>query len=92
MDDEAPPAGPVRTSKYLSRYECARVIGLRILQLQEGEGVLDPLQTAIEEIKERRNPARIRRYLPDGTHEDVAISELKHDRFLLNYQLNTSRE
>lgn len=79
---------PKQTSCFLSKYECSRVIGLRILQLQEGDGVRDPLQTAISEILQAKNPAIIRRYLPDGTYEDVAISTLKHDRYLLRYQLH----
>ena len=79
---------PVRTSPFLSKYECARVIGLRMLQLQEGKGVPDPLQLAIQEILDGKNATIIRRYLPDKTFEDVSVSELRHDRFLLGYQLN----
>ena len=83
---------PRRTSPFLSKYECSRVIGLRLLQLQEGEGTPNPQQLAISEILERRNPTVIRRYLPDKTFEDVAVSSLRHDRFLLHYQLNLDPE
>lgn len=79
---------PSKTSSYLSKYECARVLGLRILQLQEGDGVADPLKTAITELLERRNPTVVRRYLPNGTHEDVSVSALKQDRYMLAHQLN----
>lgn len=79
---------PKRTSPFLSKYECARVIGLRVLQLQAGEGVCNPLHVAISEILRRENPKVIRRYLPDETYEDVAVSTLRHDRFLLRYQLD----
>ena len=79
---------PILTSPYLSKYECARVIGLRVLQLQEEHAVSNPLRTAIQEVLERKNPSIIRRYLPNGTHEDVSISTLHFDRFLLRYQLN----
>lgn len=83
---------PHRTSPFLSKYECSRVIGLRLLQLQEGEGTPHPLQLAISEILDRKNPTVIRRYLPDKTFEDVAVSSLRHDRFLLRYQLNLDPE
>lgn len=82
------PLRPRRTSRFLSKYECSRVIGLRILQLQEREGARDPLRVAITEIMEGKNPSIIRRYLPDKTHEDVSVSELCHDRFLVRYQLS----
>ena len=85
--DGTPPLMPVRTSKYLSRYECARLIGLRLLQLQDGDGVANPWETAMQEIRDRANPGVIRRYLPDGRHEDVAASNLLCDRFMMNYQL-----
>lgn len=88
MNDIETSLVPVRTSPYLSKYECARVLGLRVLQLQEGEGDEDPLRKAILEVRERRNPCILRRYLPDGSHEDVAVASLKHDRYLLSYQLN----
>jgi len=83
---------PRRTSKFLSKYECSRVIGLRMLQLQEGEGTPHPLKLAIREILERTNPMVIRRHLPDKTYEDVSVSTLMHDRFLLRYQLNPDPE
>ena len=79
---------PVRTTCFLTKYECSRVIGLRLLELQEGEGVQNPLRQAIQEILERRNNRIIRRPLPNGTHEYVCVSKLKHDRFLRGYQLN----
>ena len=79
---------PTRTTKYLTRYECARLIGLRILQLQDTEeGVANPWETAMDEIRNRVNPAVIRRHLPNGEYEDVAASQLICDRFLLDYQL-----
>ena len=83
---------PRRTSRFLSKYECSRVIGLRLLQLQDGEGTPNPQQLAIKEILEGKNPTVIRRYLPDKTFEDVAVSSLRHDRFLLRYQLNLDPE
>lgn len=42
----------------------------------ELEGQTDPLQIAMKELKARKIPIIIRRYLPDGSHEDWAIDEL----------------
>jgi DNA-directed RNA polymerase I, II, and III subunit RPABC2 len=36
----------------------------------ELEGETDPLQIAMKELRERKIPLMIRRYLPDGTPED----------------------
>lgn len=78
---------PERTSPYLTRFECARVLGLRVLQLQENDGVPDPRATAVAELRNGENPAIIRRHMPDGTYEDVAVSRLKLSTFLLEYAL-----
>lgn len=76
-----------RTSGYLSRFECARLLGLRVLQLQEGEGSVDPWQQAKDEIRNGENPAVIRRFLPDGSFEDVKASELKISRQMRQFQV-----
>ena len=39
-------------------------------------GETDPLKIAKLELKERKVPIIIRRYLPDGSHEDWSIDEL----------------
>ena len=36
----------------------------------------DPLVIAMKELKERKIPITIRRYMPDGSHEDWNIDEL----------------
>ena len=36
----------------------------------------DPLQIAAKELRERKIPIIIRRYLPDGSFEDWGIDEL----------------
>ena len=79
---------PTRTPKFLTRYEAARLLGLRVLQLQEGPGVENPWRTAMEELRTKNNPAIIRRHLPDGSFEDVAASELRLDRHLVDYHLS----
>ncbi|XP_025098868.1 DNA-directed RNA polymerases I, II, and III subunit RPABC2-like [Pomacea canaliculata] len=42
----------------------------------ELEGETDPLQIAMKELKARKIPFIIRRYLPDGSYEDWALDEL----------------
>lgn len=37
----------------------------------------DPLKIAMMELRARKIPIIIRRYLPDGSHEDWAIDELE---------------
>ncbi|CAG9800408.1 unnamed protein product [Chironomus riparius] len=71
------------TTKYMTKYERARVLGTRALQIAmcapimvELEGETDPLQIAMKELKQRKIPIIIRRYLPDNSYEDWAIDEL----------------
>ena len=71
------------TTQYLTKYERARVLGTRALQISMNapvmvdlEGETDPLKIAQKELRERKIPIVIRRYLPDGSHEDWAIDEL----------------
>jgi DNA-directed RNA polymerase I, II, and III subunit RPABC2 len=40
------------------------------------KGETDPLEIARKELKERKIPIIIRRYLPDGTFEDWGVEEL----------------
>jgi len=71
------------TTPYMTKYERARVLGTRALQIAmcapvmvELEGETDPLQIAMKELKARKIPIIIRRYLPDGSYEDWGIDEL----------------
>jgi len=45
----------------------------------ELEGETDPLEIAQKELRERKIPIIIRRYLPDGSFEDWNIDELVVD-------------
>jgi DNA-directed RNA polymerase I, II, and III subunit RPABC2 len=45
----------------------------------ELEGETDPLQIAMRELRERKIPLIIRRYLPDESYEDWSIDELEID-------------
>ncbi|XP_037949311.1 DNA-directed RNA polymerases I, II, and III subunit RPABC2-like [Teleopsis dalmanni] len=71
------------TTKYMTKYERARVLGTRALQIAmcapimvELEGETDPLQIAMKELKQKKIPIIIRRYLPDHSYEDWSIDEL----------------
>lgn len=70
----------------LTKYERARLLGTRALQLSMNapvavavEGETDPLTIAQKELRERRIPLIIRRVLPDNTYEDWRIDELDVD-------------
>lgn len=80
-----------RTTDYITRFELARLLGVRILQIEDHNlqvaGGPSPEEMAIAEIVYGTNPAIIRRYLDDGTHEDRKVSELKMDTRMLQYQL-----
>jgi len=71
------------TSKYMTKYERARVLGTRALQISlnapvmvEIAGETDPLKIAQKELRERKIPIIVRRFLPDGSFEDWSINEL----------------
>ncbi|XP_015886704.3 DNA-directed RNA polymerases II, IV and V subunit 6A [Ziziphus jujuba] len=75
--------GPHKTSKFMTKYERARILGTRALQISmnapvmvELEGETDPLEIAMKELRERKIPFTIRRYLPDGSYEDWGVDEL----------------
>ena len=64
-------------------YERARVLGTRALQISMNAPVMvdiagetDPLKIAEKELREKKIPIIIRRYLPDGSHEDWPLKEL----------------
>ena len=42
----------------------------------EIDGETDPLKIAMKELQERKIPMIIRRFLPDGSHEDWSLDEL----------------
>lgn len=61
------------TTPYLTKYEKARILGTRALQISMNapvlvdlEGESDPLQIAIKELREKKIPLIVRRYMPDG--------------------------
>jgi DNA-directed RNA polymerase I, II, and III subunit RPABC2 len=74
---------PKITTKYLTKYEKARVLGTRALQISMNAPVMvdvgnetDPLEIAYKELREKKIPFIIRRYLPDGSYEDWPLGDL----------------
>lgn len=73
-----------QTRPYLSRYEKAKVLGLRAAQIDNGcettiaipPQLIDARSIAEYEFKNQVIPFLIRRYFVDGTHEDWKLSEL----------------
>jgi DNA-directed RNA polymerase I, II, and III subunit RPABC2 len=68
----------------LTRFERARIVGARALQVSLGApilvkldiGVSDPIDIAIQELKERVLPMTVRRTLPEGTFQDIPLIDL----------------
>ncbi len=72
-----------KTTRYLTKYERARILGTRALQISMNapvmvdiEGETDPLRIAQKELQQNKIPLTVRRYLPDGSYEDFNVSEL----------------
>ena len=69
----------------LTRFERARIVGARSLQIAMGAPILlrpsktttSPIDIAVEELNRGILPITIRRTLPDGvTHQDIPIKWL----------------
>ena len=68
----------------LTRFERARIVGARALQIAMGapvlveptEGASNPIDIAIKELEVGILPMTIRRTLPDGTHQDIPLKWL----------------
>lgn len=68
----------------LTRFEKARIVGARSLQLAMGapafvpieKGLRDPIGIATTELESEALPISIRRTLPNGTHQDIPIRAL----------------
>ena len=67
----------------LTKYERARIIGARALQLSYGAPWFIPrddlnnvIEIAKRELQAKALPISIRRQLPDGTYQDIAVDYL----------------
>ncbi|MEW5305061.1 MAG: hypothetical protein WDW38_001919 [Sanguina aurantia] len=74
---------PRITPRYMTKYEKARVLGTRALQISMNapvmvalDGETDPLEIAMKELRQKKVPFTIRRYMPDGSYEDWRVDEL----------------
>ncbi|EQK99835.1 DNA-directed RNA polymerase, subunit K/RPABC2 [Ophiocordyceps sinensis CO18] len=104
VKDKKIPESERTTTPYMTKYERARILGTRALQIRyerartiarareaadkfggdsmnapvlvDLEGETDPLQIAIKEMREKKIPLIVRRYLPDGFYEDWTCEEL----------------
>ncbi|MHA2314608.1 MAG: DNA-directed RNA polymerase subunit K [Candidatus Hermodarchaeia archaeon] len=80
MSKKGPEIGPKR----MTRYEKSRVVGARALQISMGAPILirigsdlhDPIRIAEVELEKRVLPITIRRKLPSGVFEDIALIDL----------------
>lgn len=69
---------------FLTRYEKARIVGARALQLSFGApmliekptDVIDPIKIAILELNAKILPLTIRRANPNGEYQDIPINNL----------------
>jgi len=75
-----------KTIPFLTKYEKARIVGKRAMQISKGApplvevGTLEnPIDIALKELKEKKIPFIIRRPLPNGTYEDWRLEELRID-------------
>ena len=72
--------GPI----FLTRYEKARIVGARALQISFGapilvalqEGLIDPIKIAQKELKAGILPLTLRRELPSKESQDIPINKL----------------
>ncbi|CAG8748124.1 13062_t:CDS:2, partial [Racocetra fulgida] len=71
------------TTPYMTKYEKARILGTRALQISMNAPILvdrdnetDPLEIAKKELRQKKIPLMVRRFLPDGSYEDWHVREL----------------
>jgi len=71
---------------WLTKYEKARIVGARALQLSLGApplvpvkelGLRDPIEIALVELKMKVLPMVIRRWTPSGEYQDIPLKYLE---------------
>lgn len=68
----------------MTRFEKARIVGARALQISMGApilidisgGISSPIDIALKELEVGILPMTIRRTLPDGTYQDIPLKWL----------------
>lgn len=83
---EPTPTNERITTPYMTKYERARILGARALQISMNapvmvdlDGESDPYEIALKELRAKKIPFVIRRYLPDSSYEDWRVTELIAD-------------
>lgn len=66
------------SSPFLTKYEIAKLVGIRAMQIEMTTVDNNPIQTAIKEYENGVLPFNIRRQLPNGTIEDINITAIKY--------------
>ncbi len=80
LSDVKVSVGPPKTT----RFEKARIVGARALQISMGapilveadESISNPIDIAMKELDAGTLPITIRRTLPDGTYQDIPLKWL----------------
>jgi len=79
MLEKAVTVGPPK----ITRFEKARIVGARALQISMGAPILvdaeentNPIDIAVKELEANILPITIRRTLPDGTFQDIPLKWL----------------
>jgi len=80
VQDHKKGIGPI----FLTRYEKARIVGARALQISFGapiliekpKNVIDPIKIAQLELKAQILPLTIKRELPNGEYQNIPINKL----------------
>ena len=79
MQDRTISVGPPK----ITRFEKARIVGARALQISMGAPILvdaaentNPIDIAVSELEAGILPITIRRTLPDGTFQDIPLKWL----------------
>lgn len=75
-----------QTTRFMTKYEKARIIGTRALQISMGSKILVPIQNdfdsikiATRELKDKKIPITLQRKLPDNTIEQWPVKNLVLD-------------
>ena len=72
----------------LTRFEKARIVGARSLQISMGapilvevsEGFSSPIDIALKELEAGILPITVRRTLPDGAYQDIPLKWLLEEK------------
>ena len=83
LKNEKPEYTGSKPEYILTKYERARILGARSLQLSNGaqpmvkvEGISDVVAIAEKELREYKLPIIIRRKLPDGSYIDIRTIDM----------------